>query len=548
MKSPHSFIRGALMPFAAGLFLAGAPLFAQVPGALGRKIAHRHLLVPNKVIFVDASATGADDGTSWADAFSDLQDALAVARVGNQVWVAAGVYTPSATDATKSFPLGRGVALFGGFNGTETKRQQRDWNANPTILSGDIGRDDGPGWTVNSANSGHVVDASGADTTSILDGFTISDGNTGPAGTPAGDPLMFGSGIFILGGSPVVRNCLISHNLAAFASGGGVYAIDGSPSFLNCQFVGNYVHGGNGGGLFLYGSGSPTVRDCVFSANQCVAIAPAGASGGGLDHRGPEPLTVLRCQFLGNICRPFYSIGSDLGYGGGVSNFVGAGPITLRDCVFMGNQAQYGGGFMTWMDATVVDCLFTNNRANPHPNDPYPEQGGVGAGLMSNASLPSVMTVINTTIAFNNGKKNVGLFGGGTGGARIDNSILWGNRGTSPEVIGFWPEQIGGNWSASYSCMALIFDPPAPGEDVLDPAKIPGCIDLDPLFVNPAPAGDLHLSPGSPCIDAGDNARIPASIVLDLDGNPRFLDDPGTPDTGSGAPPLADMGAYEKQP
>ena len=73
-----------------------------------------------------------------------------------------------------------------------------------------------------------------------------------------------------------------------------------------------------------------------------------------------------------------------------------------------------------------------------------------------------------------------------------------------------------------------------------------GNIDADPLFVDPD-NGDLRLQPGSPCIDAGDNTAVPKGITTDLDGNPRFVDDPDTPDTGNGDPPIVDMGAYEFQ-
>ena len=74
-----------------------------------------------------------------------------------------------------------------------------------------------------------------------------------------------------------------------------------------------------------------------------------------------------------------------------------------------------------------------------------------------------------------------------------------------------------------------------------------GNINADPrlMFV---PGGNLRLRHGSPCIDAGNNSAVPPGITTDLDGNPRFVDDPATPDTGSGSPPIVDMGAYEYQP
>jgi len=80
-----------------------------------------------------------------------------------------------------------------------------------------------------------------------------------------------------------------------------------------------------------------------------------------------------------------------------------------------------------------------------------------------------------------------------------------------------------------------------------------GNINADPLFVdadgtdNIVGTGDdnLRLSSGSPCIDAGDNAAVPARISFDLDGNPRFTDLPESPDTGNGTARLVDMGPYE---
>ncbi len=75
-----------------------------------------------------------------------------------------------------------------------------------------------------------------------------------------------------------------------------------------------------------------------------------------------------------------------------------------------------------------------------------------------------------------------------------------------------------------------------------------GNIDADPLFVDPV-NGDYHLLAGSPCIDGADNIAVPVGIDTDLDGNPRFVDDPDTPDTGNPGPPgpIVDMGAYELQ-
>ena len=96
------------------------------------------------IVYVDADATGGNDGTSWEDAFINLQDALGAAGAGDEVWVASGTYYPDrglgATPGDRSarFRLQSGVALFGGFSGAETQRLQRNPAVYPTVLSGDI--------------------------------------------------------------------------------------------------------------------------------------------------------------------------------------------------------------------------------------------------------------------------------------------------------------------------------------------------------------------------------------------------------------------------
>jgi hypothetical protein len=124
--------------------------------------------------YVKELGSGAKDGTSWDDAFDSIQDAIDAASPGGEIWVAAGTYVPG-TLRTDTFQLKTGVALYGGFNGTETLRDERDWEANVTILSGDINGDD-VGFTNNGENVYHVVSAVGADGATI-DGFTIAGGN-----------------------------------------------------------------------------------------------------------------------------------------------------------------------------------------------------------------------------------------------------------------------------------------------------------------------------------------------------------------------------------
>lgn len=165
-------------------------------------------------IFVRSTASGANNGTTWADAYADLQVALAAAVATDEIWVAAGTYKPTATvDRTISFSLKDGVGVYGGFAGTETMRSQRNTVANVTILSGDIG-------TVGVAtdNSYHVVTSGSTVTSSgILDGFTV----TGGRADGGVDPADRGAGAYVNGGSPAFVRCIFSNGYAG-SRGGGV--------------------------------------------------------------------------------------------------------------------------------------------------------------------------------------------------------------------------------------------------------------------------------------------------------------------------------------
>ena len=143
-----------------------------------------------QVLFVDADATGANNGSSWCDAYGFLQDALAAAVSGDTIRVANGTYTPSPCDPgpcsytstsperADTFQLITGVTLEGGYAGCgASDPDARDIVANETILSGDLSGDDLPDFTNNDENSFHVVIGIGSDSTAIFDGFIITAGN-----------------------------------------------------------------------------------------------------------------------------------------------------------------------------------------------------------------------------------------------------------------------------------------------------------------------------------------------------------------------------------
>jgi autotransporter family porin len=125
-----------------------------------------------QIIYVDQDATGQNDGSSWTNAYTDLNEALDVAQYGDSIWVAEGVYFPTDdNDRTQHFTLRSGVKLIGGFTGTETEKTQRDWETYLTILDGDIGV---PGDSTD--NSYSVIHILPCDSTTWLDGFVVQHG------------------------------------------------------------------------------------------------------------------------------------------------------------------------------------------------------------------------------------------------------------------------------------------------------------------------------------------------------------------------------------
>src|ERR1700755_743292 len=119
----------------------------------------------NATCYVKWDAAGSNNGTSWNDAFVDLQTALGTTAC-QEIWVGRGTYRPSTTDRTASFNLPSGVVVYGGFAGVESSMDQRYSSANRSILSGDIGNDDvhsagddidGSADDIRNENSYHVV-------------------------------------------------------------------------------------------------------------------------------------------------------------------------------------------------------------------------------------------------------------------------------------------------------------------------------------------------------------------------------------------------------
>ncbi len=192
--------------------------------------------------FVDETADPNGEGTSWNCAFDDLQDAISVSTENDEIWVAQGTYyTTDGSNRFISFILRNKVSIYGGFSGGETSKAERDWVANPTIMSGDIG-------VIGDAsdNSYHVINNKRVNDSAVLDGFTISGGNANLADQNPSDK---GGGMYNTLSSPTLNNCTFTNNIAI--KGGAIYSQASDTNLNNCNFSNNISTAGEGSNLFI---------------------------------------------------------------------------------------------------------------------------------------------------------------------------------------------------------------------------------------------------------------------------------------------------------
>ena len=384
MKAKWPWAQGSRLARAFWLGVCAALMLCLLPGVM--------VQANGSTIYVDVDApvTGARDGSSWDDAYTDLQVALDAASSGDQIWVAAGIYTPTEpAGRAATFQLLDGVDLYGGYpNGGDG---QRDWENNTTILSGDLDENDTEEWASRNDNSYHVV--TGCDN-AVLDGFTVTGGNasgeifsapakivdatavldsfidystqvgggmfnsdpssrrmvTDSTSSESGDSWnLFGGGMLNLGSSPTVTNCTFEYN-TAYNGGGGMYNYESSPTVTNCTFKYDTAFGG--GGMANEDGSDPKVTDCTFKYNTAFG-------GGGMANYKSNP-EVTDCTF-GSITSA--SSGNEAYYGGGMDNEESSPSVT--DCTFAYNTAFVGGGMNNYVSCSpeVTNCTFSNNVA-----------------------------------------------------------------------------------------------------------------------------------------------------------------------------------------
>ncbi|MEZ4933101.1 MAG: hypothetical protein R2788_13395, partial [Saprospiraceae bacterium] len=216
-----------------------------------------------QIHYVNQNSTGANNGSSWQDAWTNLQTALQNTSSG-EIWVAEGTYKPTdVADRNAVFELETNVSLYGGFPAVGNPLWgQRDWESFPTILSGDIGLENDT-----SDNSFHVVSfysTSGLEIT--FDGFTIEQGNA----DYAGGGMEGSGGWFGIAPSITVSNCIFRNNFSGYV-GGAVSFRSIMAVFNNCLFENNYSKY-SGAGLEVSGNSmsldnKTALNNCVFRNN-----------------------------------------------------------------------------------------------------------------------------------------------------------------------------------------------------------------------------------------------------------------------------------------
>ncbi|MGR7813306.1 T9SS type A sorting domain-containing protein [Lacinutrix undariae] len=210
--------------------------------------------------YVDHTATGSGDGSSWANAFVGLQQALVNAGSDDEIWIASGTYKPAVASRSTYFHITQpNLSIYGGFAGTETSIEDRVLGANETKLSGDLlGNDvnvtgfvnNYGNTTRNGDNSYRIIAIQAAGENLLLDGLTISDAHTNVDGTTIGGAIYKDDAVNNL----TLVNCIIKDNVSRNFSAGISAEFDlantistrGSLVVDRCQFVNNMSRGGSG--------------------------------------------------------------------------------------------------------------------------------------------------------------------------------------------------------------------------------------------------------------------------------------------------------------
>lgn len=324
-------------------------------------------LAADDVVYVKKDATGNNDGTSWADAFTELQPAINEVCGGAAIWVAAGTYQPTEIpfdqddndERLKTFHLRSDVQIYGGFMGMETMLAERNPATNGTILDGNGGY--------------HTLIATALTRATVIDGFTIQGGSAGGGGitgTYAGASFTTfrGGGMLLNAASPTINNCIFKNNLANLGSA-LTTRFESSPLLTNCLLVNNAKS---------ENSSTPSVVENQSSSTPQFVNCTIANNDNGIAHRNGTNVTYTNTIVFGN--------NDNL-------NFFGTGAATIKNSLVEGS-----GGSSNWSFSAATD-LGGNIAVNPQFVDS--ENGDFTLANCSSAINAGDNTATDITIDLN---------------------------------------------------------------------------------------------------------------------------------------------------
>ncbi len=346
-------------------------------------------------------------------------------------------------------------------------------------------------------------------------------------------------------GVTIARSTAATLNFRIMSVNSGVTA-----TLENLTITGGNAGSESSGGAIL-NSGTLTLTNSTLSGNS------AGGSGGGIYNANfsgsSATLTLTNATLSDNLA------GS---YGGGIANFgsgtgnFGTATLTLTNSTLSHNSANIGGGISNFGTATLTNSTLSDNSANNSA------PGGCGGAICNEPG--ATLTLTNSTLSGNTARLGGGIYNHGYSGSEttrlgmltlthstlsdnssnsansgggIDNrgmatlnNIIVANSPSGSDVTNITPGTITGSHNLIETPITGGGSNTLTGTIMADPL-------LGPLQNNGGPTQTMALRPGSPAINAGDNALIPAGITTDQRGVPFARIAGGT----------VDIGAYEVQ-
>ena len=472
----------------------------------------------NIIIYVNKSAVGANDGSSWQDAFVNLQDAFDKAIYRDEIWVAQAKYYPTKkiggqTERHKAFAMQAGVKIYGGFIGNETQVSQAKPEINITTLSGNIGDE-----SVKTDNCFHVFNHSellSLDSNAQLNGFDICDGYCiGEYNNSSGAAMIN------ITNSPRLINCCFHSNTAT--EGGAIANFNSSITAENCTFNNSASDGAN---ICNYNESKPIFNNCKFSSSTAENF-------GGAFYNSHSTIKINNCIFdslkakfgaaiynfdnsVININNSIFTNCYAINNGGAISNITGT--ANFYNSKIMNNYAFYGsavynfGGLIKVINSIIAKDISESGNV-------FNDNNGT-------------IEFTNCTIADNQANQICGGIFNNRGEISVRNSILWNNYNLSVATA----KQIfnkDGNFVLVKSCF------PNNSDDIQGEYTSTYCINESPQLTG---TNQYTIYGTSPCVDAGYDVFIDEEYDNRGVGFPRKMAKDGSV---SGT---VDIGAIEYQ-